>query len=354
MKCSKLIIMCIAVHMLTACATRTQDDTIGRDTASETECVTTVSTSATSDAVVLQTVTDVIETQTESVPVDTGTEMPLNTVNAENSSETNTMANIDYSTAVELPVIHYDAYTDIIGTHEAYDFYDVESMTENTLYRLTRLDDGSMVYGVFETGAFDEKNHKYVVANANKQTVYVTHTDGTSDTFVQDWFVNYYNAAPSGRPVDIFCCDINKDKKEELLFTYGRAGNFAQYYSELAVCGTGTAQILFDSQEQDKLISDNINTTIDKTTNKITIVACGETFEREIDASLAEYTDTPQADFTHVYFEISNDAVYTYVGVRCGVTPMVVCYIRLRLTLNDGGFAFSEPSVIPFSESRFA
>ncbi|MGN0607653.1 MAG: hypothetical protein ACI4J6_00490 [Oscillospiraceae bacterium] len=347
--------MITLVCTLTACAKEAADTT---DTVAETESV------VVSQEETVETASEAAETtaaaETTTVTEETTAETTVSTTVSEVSEteavdESGEAFEIDFSAAADLPIIHHEA---LAGVYEAFDEYDIDNITENTLYYVTSLADGSAVYGVFEDGAIDHTDYPtYIDWENDKQTVYIQRPDGTVSSYVQNWFVNW--SASAGiryyEPSDIALCDIDGDGDDELVFTSCATGSFAQCYGTLVMQElSGDACAYFGYELQDSLISENIAVTVERDDCKLLITACGEDLEYKIDLSLAQDTDDPQPDSGHIYFEAEENGIFAYLGIRCGRMPDVPCYIRLRVTYDGSDFAFSEPSVMPFSESRFA
>lgn len=355
-KYGKILALITLVCTLTACAKEAADTTDTTDAAAETESVTVsqeaAETTASEAAVVTEETTTVTEETTAETTVSTTVSEVSETEAADESGEG---FEIDFSAAADLPIVHHEA---LAGVYEAFDEYDIDNIMEHTLYYVTSLADGSAVYGVFEDGAIDHTDYPtYIDWENDKQTVYIQRPDGTVSSYVQNWFVSW--SASAGiryyEPSDIALCDIDGDGDDELVFTSCATGSFAQCYGTLVMQElSGDACASFGYELQDLLISENIAVTVERDDCKLLITACGEDLEYNIDLSLAQDTVDPQPDSGHIYFEAEENGVFAYLGIRCGRMPDVPCYIRLRVTYDGSEFAFSEPSVIPFSESRFA
>lgn len=355
-KYGKILALITLVCTLTACAKEAADTTDTTDAAAETESVVVsqeaAETTASEAAVVTEETTTVTEETTAETTVSTTVSEVSETEAADESGEG---FEIDFSAAADLPIIHHEA---LAGVHEAYDTYDFYNITENTLYYVTSLADGSTVYGVFEDGSIEyTEDQTYFDLENDKQTVYIQHPDGTVSSYVQNWFVDWSASAGTRgyKPSDIALCDIDGDGDDELIFTSCASGSFAQCYGNLVMQElSGDADASFDYEQQDLLINENISVTVERDDCKLLFTACGEELEYKIDLSLAQEADDTQPDAGHIYFKAEENGVFAYIGIRCGRMPDVPCYIRLRVTYDGSEFAFSEPSVIPFSESRFA
>ena len=253
-------------------------------------------------------------------------------------------ADLRFDTAMEVPACQA---ADLYG--HTYNYYDVNSLEADVLYKIAAFNDGSAVYGLIHKFDTLDTGAKVASTDMNEQAIILRKPDGGRSVYIQDWFC-LCGSGMTQAPCDVYLQDIDYDNDNELILRNTYTGSFGQVNCTLDIFKENEEKpITLDNEVIDSLIASDIAITADKETGVFYINVNGAELTYQADAdnisSAAFDVESFLPSSYSTFYTVDSGVIKAYMRISGGGMPNDLFFLCAEVGLSGGEFSLCEPWV---------